>query len=194
MTVPQYNVKGSNIVGRKGNGQSTVDIPPHGIFIDVSPGCLISLFAANDVVVEGFLPDCFSRHGLMQFLTDRSFVLTDNDREVLSDISRCITKNDNGMDVIGHDHEFVNNYVAKVFGDVRKKLGGYLTESVQLICCTENAFFLVRADGDEIIIRQRIVVLRYAIGFAFGMVHDGTSLRIRRSVCGISRTHSAERS
>ena len=187
MTVPQYIVRSSIIVGRNGNRQSTVDIPPHGIFVDVAPCCLVSLFAANDVVIEGFLPDGPSRHGAVQMLADGCLVLTEDDRQVLPGVGRGVTQNDDGVDMIGHHYIFVNDGVGEMLGNMQKQLGGNLTETVQLLHGSEDALLLMGADGDEIVIRQGIVVLGDTICFAFRMMHDDTSLRIRRSEFVICR-------
>ena len=58
---------------------------------------------------------------------------------------------------------------------------------------TEQTISIVGADGDEIVVWCRIVVLWDAVWFAFRMVHVITPVRIRRNVL-VSEAGTAERS
>ena len=80
MTVPQYALKISNIVRRKGKGQPSVDIPSDGVFVDVAPCVPIILLISYDPIIVGFLPDFLIGHGTVNQFGNGSLVLPENDR------------------------------------------------------------------------------------------------------------------
>ena len=181
MTVPQYNLKLSHIFRRIRNRQPTVQIPSYWILVDIPPCVPILLLIAQNTIIIGFLPDYLTRHGLTQFLRNSSFVLTKDHGQGLCGCCGCVPKDNNGVNMIGHDDIFVNGCVGEMLRDFQKKLSGDLPVSIELFCTSEKKLLLMGANGDEIVIRNRIIISWNSVCFAFGMVHDGTSVRIRRT-------------
>ena len=83
----------------------------------------------NSVVI-GFLPDLFVGHGTVDPFGNGSLVLTENDAERLPLRDGCVPKDDDGVDMIGHDDEFVNGGVGEVLWNFQKHLCGDLPKSV----------------------------------------------------------------
>ena len=75
------------------------------------------------------------------------------------------------MDVVGHDNEFVDGRIGEVGRNLEQELGGDLTVAVQVLDRTEETLLFVGTNGDEIVIGRGVVVVRDAVGLAFGMVH-----------------------
>ena len=75
------------------------------------------------------------------------------------------------MDMIGHDDIFVDDYIAVMFRDIKQQFLRNLSIPVQLLHRAKDTLFLMRTDGDEIIVWSGIIISGDPCGFAFRMGH-----------------------
>ena len=84
------------------------------IAVDIRPNPFVIGRIANDMVVKGGLPHFQIGVDFAQLLGDSGFVHTDYRRKV-----NTSGQNNYGMDVVGHDHPFIQDHALKMGFDLR---------------------------------------------------------------------------
>ena len=84
-------------------------------------------------------------------------------------------ENDDRVDMVGHDHIFIDYGMGEMLRDVQKRIPGDFSQGVKGSRFSQNTLFIVGADGDKVIVRGGVVKVFQACPFAnrvfFTVVH-----------------------
>ena len=105
-------------------GIKAILLPIHRIRIYIQPNLLIAPLIPDHMVMEGILPHRHVLFGFVNPLCHKRLILTNNHRETYIFSLQC--KDD--MNMIGHDHIFIQLYRRKVLFNISQSLLGDSSE------------------------------------------------------------------